>query len=299
MTSPLPHFFGVLESQLGLKKTNLSFNINENSYIFEGVNVGDTFISNPILDFCSYRLIDGMSENTETDYEIKVSDYFGPFGLPKENLEPSNKVFFVLDTYKDYGGYLSRLKSKTRSQLSNIKYDYKFEISNSPSSEDIDSFYDLYIKKMRSLASLPLPKSFFETLIGTGDGVIIAHAKLGDKVGASACMLLINKVLHIVWAASDNKNSINLFLYREIINYCFDHSEINAFNFGRATEYSTQYNFKKQFSAGEYRIFRLTNKKVSSYRYEKARALISPIYQLLPFFLVKQLGKFFIRYCIR
>jgi len=284
-----------LEKLLKTKASNYNIIVNGNECSFFGFKVNGIFLSFPLLD--TGVIADKNHEALYSKckrYRIKTSNFFLNEGFGRQSV----KSFFLIDTRDTYNIYLSKLNSKYRSQLKNIKIVFKYYIYERPTREDLDLFYKVYIKRMRKIAAIPMPKSFFNELENS-QGVFFS--KVLDPLNncrSVSISIMIKDTLHIIWAASDNKDSSNLFMYRELVNFCCDQKGINYLNIGRATNDSSQYKFKKRIGGLEFPIIENKNYKPFLNRSNLPKN-IARLYQISPCFLIELLSRIIYRRVIR
>ena len=194
--------------------------------------------------------------------------------------------------------YLSGLKSKYRSQIKNIKDQFKYSIAECPSKKEIDLFYSVYIRRMRTIGTLPMPKRFFYGMEKSESVFFLKVVDSHNICRAVSISIMVKDVLHLMWAASDNRQSANLFMYRELIKFCCNDSGIKFLNIGRATNNSSQYKFKERIGGRRFSIKEFSNKKFFI-THSKLPKYILGFYQLVPLFFIEKLSRVIYRRFIR
>jgi len=283
-----------LEKLLHKKTVKKKLTIGGRDYTFLGLVSNDVFISFPLLDMC-------VIQNSESDvkyfkggsYQVKVSNFF----LNVQGGVETEKSFFVIDTCREYLDYLSTLKSKYRSQMNNIKHPFSYSIINNFTKGDVDLFYDVYIRRMREIGALPMPKSFFYNL--TDSEEIFFSKVVDNNCRAVSIALLIKGVIHLLWAASDNRQSANLFMYRELIKFCCDDDRVQFLNIGRATNNSSQYKFKERIGGEKFPIREFTNKGPTSHYRSRLPKYMLKLYRIVPLFFIRALSRIIYKRVIR
>lgn len=289
----------------GFPYTEKVFIHEDVEYLACGLQVPRGFISFPLLDF---GVIKKLSKLDPVDLprickgdvvKLHASDE-SPVGQTLRSA--SSKATFVLDTDRSYEEFLTSLKSKVRSQLNNIKQKYQFELVVKDQS-NLERFYQLYLLKIRDLASIPFKKSFFRDILRLRNSNLIMVTDEAGLVVASSIIIILNNTAHIVWAVSINAHNSNLFMYREIIRFYCDDENIKQFNFGRATIKSSQYNFKKKFGAQEVSLYVYGNcdqfTPSRGHFFSFGVQSLKMIYRRLPLIVIEKLGSILLRFFIR
>ena len=120
--------------------------------------------------------------------------------------------------------------------------------------EDIDEYYSLYIRNMKSFGSPPYSKkyfqSFFKHMVASNMGKIFGAYYEGKLVAALLGFTYKEKV-HILLAVSDPK--FKEFRANDAVHWAFIEwaieNEYKVFDFGRVREESGQFEFKRKWGA--------------------------------------------------
>jgi lipid II:glycine glycyltransferase (peptidoglycan interpeptide bridge formation enzyme) len=147
------------------------------------------------------------------------------------------------------------VEQKTRNQ---IKTSYRRGATLNIN-RDIDSFYNLYLKSIRRLKSIPKKRKFFETLARSfGDNLVIVSAYKDGELAAANLCLIKNKYLHLPFSISDAKyfkDYVNNFIYWETIKLGLEKG-IEIFDFGPSSvKDNSHQKFKAGFGAAAIPIF--------------------------------------------
>jgi hypothetical protein len=284
-----------MEELMGRKFERMIVAIDQVGYEFIGFKSNDCFISFPLLDMsvCS-NVVNRIESSYDKNYRIKLSSFF--FG--KSHGFETEKSFFIINTSDGYTTYLTTLKSKYRSQINNIKHPFSYSIIWSPCEKDMDLFYNIYIRKMRVLGTLPMPKSFFYGLTGCKDILFLKVFDIEKNCRSVSISIIIKDVLHLIWAASDNKQSSNLFMYKELIKSCCNNDRVKYLNIGRATNNSSQYKFKKRIGGECFPIKEFSGNRALNLQSKLPRYILG-MYKVVPLFLIEALSKIIYKRFIR
>jgi len=268
--------------------------IGQIDYVFLGFLSNDTFVSFPLLDMCVVQDAEVNCKYDKSDtYQIKLSSFFGP---DSEGVE-TEKSFFLINVNRDYLSYLSSLKSKYRSQMNNIKSPFRYSIASNFKMRDVDLFYKIYINRMREIGTLPMPKDFFYGL-SDSESIFLSRVVVDGNYRAASISVKVKDVMHLIWAASDNRQSANLFMYRELIRFCCNDKEIKFLNIGRATNKSSQYKFKERIGGDRIPIREFSNRGLLNRR-SKLPRYAQKLYRLVPLFFIEMLSRAIYRRFIR
>lgn len=116
--------------------------------------------------------------------------------------------------------------------------------------DDINHFYELYLRNMRSFGSPPYGRHFFLNFIYMGMGKIFG-AFINGKLVAALAGYCYQTRIHIIIAVSDDKYLINRpndAVHWAFIKYGCENG-YTLFDFGRTREGSGQHEYKEKFGA--------------------------------------------------
>jgi len=284
-----------MEGLMGRKFERMIVTIGQDNYEFIGFKSNGCFVSFPLLDMSIYsNIVDKNELSCDKNYKIKLSGFF--FG--KNNGFETEKSFFIINTLDKYTAYLATLKSKYRSQINNIKYPFDHSIIWSPCRQDMDLFYNVYIKKMRTLGTLPMPKSFFYGLADCKDVLFLKVVDIDKNCRSVSISIIIKDVLHLLWAASDNKQSSNLFMYKELVKSCCNNDRVKYLNIGRATNNSSQYKFKERIGGECFPVKEFSNNKPLNLQSKLPKYMLR-LYKVVPLFIIEVLSEIIYKRFIR
>ena len=151
---------------------------------------------------------------------------------------------------------------------------------------------------MRALGTLPMPKSFFYGLANCKDVVFFKVFDIDKNCRSVSISIIIKDVLHLLWAASDNRQSSNLFMYKELVKSCCNNDRIMYLNIGRATNGSSQYKFKARIGGERFSIREFSNRGSSNPQSRLPKYMIR-VYKVVPLFIIEILSKIIYKRFIR
>jgi hypothetical protein len=205
----------------------------------------------------------------------------------------SHKLSYYIPLHDTVELQLASYKSKLRSQiLKSQSNGLKIVVGGK---EKLDSFYKVYARNMHKLGVPDLGKTFFQKLIsGYAHGtVLIFLVKFQEKIIGGSLVLTYGDFLEVGWASTLGRyNSLgtNMFMYNEMINIAIE-KKMKVISFGRCTENSSTYNFKKQWQGEFHRIFYNFSEphgESTSHLY----SIFRKIYSGLPFPMIHWFGPF-------
>ena len=177
--------------------------------------------------------------------------------LPHENLtkQRDEKVRMVLDLPGDSDTLWNNLKAKVRNQ---IRKGDKFDLSMQWGGMDLlDDFYDVFAINMRDLGTPVYPRKLFAQIVQTFPdtaelgvvkhegqaiaGAILIHDPLRESGG-------ITQVPSASTLRNFNHTNANMWMYHHLLCRAIERGA-GRFDFGRSSEDSGTYRFKKQWGA--------------------------------------------------
>lgn len=167
-----------------------------------------------------------------------------------------HKVRMVMDLPESREAFQASLASKVRSQTRRpLRAGATFHVGGA---DDVDAFYDVFARNMRDLGTPVLPLRFFREMARRfPEEVRVALVKLESRPVAAGFLIRNGSRMEIPWAASlreANRLGVNMLLYSEAIGYAID-AGCKEFDFGRSTENSGTYKFKRQWGAQPEALF--------------------------------------------
>lgn len=215
-----------------------------------------------------------------------------PYNLQKRE----GKISMILELKPDFDVLWNSFPAKVRNQVR--KAEKSGIESFGGGLELFEDFYRIYSVRMHQLGTPHYPAKIMTSILKTFPNESkIFIVRYGGKAIGAGLVISLGTIVEIPWAATlveFNSLCPNNLLYWSIIKYyCF--SGAKYFDFGRCTEDSGTYNFKKQWGSQpldlNYQFWVAPDKKFS---------LVSPdnpkykkkveMWRKLPFFLVRFLG---------
>ena len=116
--------------------------------------------------------------------------------------------------------------------------------------DQVDAFYDVFARNMRSLGTPVLPRAFFTRLAATFAGLIAFGAvyRRGQPV-AAGCGFVWRDEFEMTWASSlreHSRSAPNMLLYWSFMEQMIARG-VRVFDFGRCTPGSGTHRFKRQW----------------------------------------------------
>ncbi len=116
----------------------------------------------------------------------------------------------------------------------------------------LDEFYHVFAVNMRDLGTPVYGKQFFRNILAAlPQQSHLVVIRLQGRPVAAAFLLGYREMMEIPWAStlrSVNSLNINMALYRAVLGFCIER-KYQFFDFGRSTQNSGTYRFKKQWGA--------------------------------------------------
>ena len=167
-------------------------------------------------------------------------------GLPTK----TSKVLMVLDLPATSEELWKQFKSKLRSQIKRPEKE-GFTV-NFGQLDELESFYKLFVDKMREHGTPVSPKQLFEhTLREFSDSARICTVYAGAQPIAAAFMIGFKHLLQTPWAASlrtYDRFGSNMLLYWNILKFACEQG-YTQFDFGRSSPDEGTYKFKEQWGS--------------------------------------------------
>ncbi len=213
-----------------------------------------------------------------------------------------SKVCMSLDLPDSSDTLWRGFKSKLRSQLK--KPERNGIYARFGGKEEIDNFYDVFVRNMRDLGTPVYPKDFFKNILGTfPKQAIICSVFIDKNPIASGFLLGYKDKLEIPWASSlkkYNKLSPNMLLYWKALQYACEKG-YKRFDFGRSTPGEGTYKFKEQWGAKPLQLYwhywmANGNKLPELNPHNPKFKLAIKTWQKLPLWLTKAIGPSIVKY---
>ena len=219
-------------------------------------------------------------------FQIRDLFSFSPFFY-------SHKLTYYLTLKDSCEAQLGFYKSKLRSQIIKSQNNGLKLVHNNKNK--LELFYNIYSRNLHKKGVPVMSISFFKLLIENyknGQINIFLVEYNGIIIGTSLT-LSYGDFFEVGWASTINKYNYlgtNMFMYNEMINFAIE-NKMKVFSFGRCTENSSTYEFKKQWQGEFKKIYYnfplLKNTKQSGF------GLIRKIYSKTPFKLANLLSSKF------
>ena len=228
----------------------------------------------------------------EADYlELRNS----PFDTPAEQKDEEQQVTSILHLDPDPENVWKGMKKNRRRGISKAM---KADVEVLRGTELVDEFYDMYIRRMRSLGSPVHSQEFFRNIVQEfPDSADIVIAKHKGKTISGIFLLSFRDCTILSWGASDDRYlkyyPVDL-SYWEAIKYSCQHG-YKYFDFGRSMPDSGVHEYKKAFGSQtqflDYRYYlnsidEIPNNTTSS----KKRQKFSNVWKKMPLPLTRLIG---------
>jgi serine/alanine adding enzyme len=116
--------------------------------------------------------------------------------------------------------------------------------------DQVDAFYEVFSRNMRTLGTPVLPRAFFERLVAAFGGLVVFGAVYrGAEPIAAGCGFAWRDEFEMTWASSlreHNRSAPNMLLYWAFIEQMIVRG-VRVFDFGRCTPGSGTHRFKRQW----------------------------------------------------
>ncbi len=220
-------------------------------------DVGDILADNAVV---KKQLVEGIraiaerlhckSVQIRSQEEERTRDATDPDGTAH-----ACKVRMLLTLPPSSEQLLSRFKSKLRSQVRKAeKNNLVFRWARD---QDLDRFYAVFSKNMLDLGSPVHSKAWFRAVLRHyGSHCRMGLVELDKRTVGAGIVLGVGHQLSVPWASTlreYNHLSTNMMLYWNFLKYASD-NRFRIFDFGRSSEDSGTYKFKKQWGAESVRL---------------------------------------------
>ena len=122
----------------------------------------------------------------------------------------------------------------------------------------ISDFYSVFSVKYRDLGVPVYPKSWFTAILNAFPHESrVFVVRISGKPVAASLLIGFHGTVEVPWASSlraMDRVGANMYLYWNMLKYAADH-EYKTFDFGRSTEDSGTYRFKKQWGATPVQLY--------------------------------------------
>lgn len=165
-------------------------------------------------------------------------------------LDHSDKVELIVDLSKTCEQRLKDFSKSTRRNIrQTFEQGYNFKFGNDLTL--LQDFYQLYLKQMHEVGSLPHSWSFFEKIhTDHQNSISLCVGYFADTPVVAAFGFLTQQELYGAWMGLDSaykKDNVFLTMLWSIIEYC-EQSGKATYNLGRSSVDSSAYAFKRRFA---------------------------------------------------
>lgn len=264
----------------------------------------EKLISHP---FCEYggplslkNEIDGFSfkkdlfENFKNPFKISFHPYLPKYFKNLQLKEPdsSRDAYFIENFDKKTPDQILSSFRKNLRYLIKKTQDKNLVIKRCETKEELQTFYNLYLKTIKKHQSIPYPASFFKFFLENRGEIRLAKFK--NKIIAGSLFLFYAGFIHYFLNASHEKfkrlNVNHLILWNQIESWAGKNYQV--FDLGGTKRGSSLEIFKRGWGAQRYPIFELRNYLVEKFKQSKLRN----IFDFLPTFLIKEFSPYLLKY---
>lgn len=173
-----------------------------------------------------------------------------PVAHGRFNFERTDKFHMRLELPATAEELLKSFKSKHRSQIKKSSdYDLEVEFGGE---EYLDNFYQVFARNMRDLGTPVFSRKLFSSLLHefSGDAEICVVRKNNQPI-ASGLLIHADHVSEVPSASSlreFNRTNANMLMYWHLLKRSIERGS-RIFDFGRSSESSGTYRFKRQWGA--------------------------------------------------
>ena len=163
-----------------------------------------------------------------------------------------DKVTMLLELPNSVEKLWKQLGSKIRAQVKRPEREDAETVAGGV--ELLDDFYKVFSRNMRDLGTPVYPQNFFAKVLRAvpeTSGIVLV--RLRGEPAAAGLLIGSGERVEVPWASSlrkFNSTGVNMLLYWEMLKAGIERG-YDLFDFGRCTENSGTYHFKKQWGAEE------------------------------------------------
>lgn len=212
------------------------------------VNTGGCWTTNPAA---AAAMIDAACELADQkDVKYLELRHEAPFDHPKFNFTRTDKVHMRLELPETPEALLASFKAKVRSQIKKSGT-YPSEVTFGKH-DQLEAFYDVFAINMRDLGTPVFSKRLFARILDQfDDDAELCVVRRDDEAIAGALLVHNNGVTEVPSASTlraHNRSGVNMWMYRHLLDRAIQRGS-HTFDFGRSSEGSGTYKFKKQWGA--------------------------------------------------
>lgn len=168
----------------------------------------------------------------------------------------TEKVAMLLPLAQDTDLQWKLFGSKLRAQINKANKNSSLSIKQGKEDLLVD-FYKVFSRNMRDLGTPVYTPKLFRNMLQYFNSASITVVYLGEKPVAAGFTLGWRDTLEIPWASTikeANKYDVNMVMYSEILLQAI-RDGYKIFDFGRSSENSNTYRFKKQWGAKAHKLY--------------------------------------------
>ena len=224
-----------------------------------------------------------------------------PIEHPMFNSDLTSKVHLRLELPATKDALWDQFTPKVRNQIRKAE-SHSLNVQWESGPGLLDSFYAIFSRNMRDLGTPVYPRKFFAAILeqfGAGAELCIVSQ---DKQPIAGALLLHGKGITEVPSASSlrkfNSTNANMLMYWHLLQKAIERGQ-QIFDFGRSSEESNTYRFKKQWGAIPVPAnwqYQVRHGDIGSMRPDSDRnQRLIRVWQRLPVWFTKQLGPVVVR----
>ena len=216
---------------------------------------GDFLVSMPYLNYGGLLTDNHAATELLVTFTRALSDKLGVRHVELRHTENlldlparTDRICMQLDLPADQDTLWQQLGSKIRAQIKRPQREGAQAVTGG--SELVDSFYPIFARKYRQLGVPVYPKRWFTAVLETfPDNASVTLVTLAGEPVAASIVINYRDSAEVAWAASvreADRLGANMFLYWTMLENAVVHGK-KFFDFGRTSEGSGTYRFKKQW----------------------------------------------------
>lgn len=218
---------------------------------------GDYLVSVPYLNYGGPLADDAATEQQLLDHAVRLARELGVSHLELREQQPrdgwavrTDKVAMSRQLPGQADGLWSEIGAKRRSQ---VRRAWKAGAEAAyGGAELLPEFYQVFARNMRDLGTPVYPVKWFAAILDRFPGhASLAVIRQHSRPVAAGLLLGHGKRVEIPWASSlreANRDGVNMLLYWAVLEKAIEQG-FTEFDFGRSTEGSGTWRFKRQWGA--------------------------------------------------
>jgi len=221
----------------------------------KSVLFGDFLVSMPYLNYGGLLTDSKNAADSLVDFARTLAGKLGVRHVELRHTENlldlparTDRLCMHLDLPDDPNTLWQQLGSKIRAQIKRPQREGAEAVTGG--AELLDSFYPIFAQKYRQLGVPVYPKRWFAAVLETfPENTSITRVTMGGEPVAASLVIRYRDTAEVAWAASvreADRLGANMFLYWTMLENAIA-SGNKVFDFGRTSEGSGTYRFKKQW----------------------------------------------------